>query len=655
MGKVIGVDLGTTNSLIAIRQGSETKVIANLEGSRLTPSVVAFTDEGRLIGRPAKAQAVTNPARTISSIKRCMGRRYSELTAEEKTMPYKIVSGEGGVAQVEIDGRKYYPPEISAMILQDLKKSAEEYLGEQVTGMVITVPAWFDDGAREATRTAGKIAGIDVKRIINEPTAAALAYGLGDTKDQKILVADLGGGTLDYSILHVGDGVFEVLSTSGDVHLGGDNFDRAIVEYVANEFQSSTGFDIRKDPMALQRLTEASEKAKCDLSNLVNTTINLPYICVIEGVARHLTQTLTRAKFEELCNHLFERTRVPALKALSDAKLTPQEVNEVVLVGGSSRMPRFQEICKEIFGRLPQKNINPDEAVAAGAAIQAAILSADDPSLKAIVLLDVTPLSLGVELQGGIFNCLIPRNTGIPVTKSETYTTAGDSQPAVEIHVLQGERKMAQDNRTLGKFILTGIPPAPRGVPQIEVSFALDANGLLNVTARDKNTMREQKVEIRGSSGLERDQITRMVAEAASHAEEDKQKVALIEAQNTCNQKAYATDKAFKEHSGKLTKPTFELVQQAILSCRNAAEGQSKELCDKAVYNIGIADQKMAEELSAANKAAAAQEQGPTIPLQPKPPAPPVIPPQQTPMIPPQPQPGTRAPTEVNTGFTPMG
>ena len=605
MGKIIGIDLGTTNSVVAIHEGKETKVLVNAEGSRLTPSVVAFTDDGRLVGRAAKSQAVTNPTRTIYSIKRFMGRRHKEVASEEKLVPYKVVGGEDELVQVEVDGKRYHPPEISAMILQDLKKSAETYLGEAVTEAVITVPAYFNDSQRQATKKAGKIAGLDVKRILNEPTAAALAYGLDKKKNEKIAIFDLGGGTFDISILDVGEGVFEVLATNGDTHLGGDDWDRLIVDFVADEFKKSTGgIDVRKDPMALQRLTEACEKAKCDLSTMPQTTINLPYITAVGGVPKHLTQTITRAKFESLCDTLFERLRAPVLSAMKDAGVTPKEIDEVVLVGGSTRMPRCQEICKQIYeGKEPHKGVNPDEVVAVGAAIQAAVLSGD---VQDIVLLDVTPLSLGVETLGGVTTVLIPRNTTIPTRKAEVFSTAADSQPAVDIHILQGERKMAPDNRTLGRFQLTGLPPAPRGVPQIEVTFDIDANGILNVSAKDKGTNKEQRIEIKASSGLDKADVERMVREASAHESEDKTKAELIEARNKADQFCYQTEKSIKDNEAKISAGTREAVEKAIKEVREILKNtpDDKAKLDKAVKELETVSHKVGEELY---KAASAQ------------------------------------------------
>ena len=596
MGKIIGIDLGTTNSVVAIHEGKETKVIVNAEGSRLTPSVVAFTEDGRLVGRAAKSQAVTNPSRTIFSIKRFMGRRHKEVASEEKLVPYKVVGADEDLVTVEVDGKRYHPPEISAIVLQDLKKSAEAYLGEPVTEAVITVPAYFNDSQRQATKEAGKIAGLDVKRILNEPTAAALAYGLDRKKNEKIAIFDLGGGTFDISILDVGDGVFEVLATNGDTHLGGDDWDRVIVDYVADEFRKTAGMDLRKDPMALQRLTEACEKAKCDLSTMPQTTINLPYITADRSGPKHLQQTLTRAKFESICDHLFERMRGPVLSALKDAGVKPSDIDEVVLVGGSTRMPKCQEICKEIFqGKEPHKGVNPDEVVAIGAAIQAAVLSGD---VQDIVLLDVSPLSLGVETLGGIMTTLIPRNTTIPTRKTEVFSTAADNQPAVDIHVLQGERKMASDNRTLGRFQLTGIPSSPRGVPQIEVTFDIDANGILNVGAKDKATSKEQKIEIKASSGLSKEEVDRMVREAGSHDAEDKKKAELVESRNKADQLCYQTEKYVKEHESKIDAGNRDKAGAAIKNVREVLkENGEKSKLDKAVGELESISHKISEEL----------------------------------------------------------
>jgi len=572
MGRVIGIDLGTTNSCVAVMEGGNPVVIPNSEGSRTTPSVVAFTKDGeRLIGGPAKRQAITNAERTIYSIKRFMGRRYDEVPEEIKRVPFKVVRGPNDTARVEVDGKVYSPPEISAMILQYLRQVAEDYLGEKVTDAVITVPAYFNDSQRQATKDAGKIAGLNVLRIINEPTAASLAYGLDKKKNEKIAVYDLGGGTFDISILEIGDGVFEVLSTNGDTHLGGDDFDERIINWLAEEFLRETGIDLRKDPMALQRLKEAAEKAKIELSSTLQTEINLPFITADASGPKHLQKTLTRAKLEQLVEDLIEKTIGPCEQALKDAKLSPSDIDEVILVGGQTRMPKVQEVVREFFGKEPHKGINPDEVVAVGAAIQGAVLSGE---VKDVLLLDVTPLSLGIETLGGVMTVLIPRNTTIPTKKTEIFTTAADNQTSVEIHVLQGERPMAADNRTIGRFHLDGIPPAPRGVPQIEVTFDIDANGILNVSARDKATGKEQSIRIEASSGLTQEEIERMMKEAREHEAEDRRKRELVEARNRADQLVYETEKNLKEMGDKLSPDVKSRVEAAVGRLKEAMKGR---------------------------------------------------------------------------------
>jgi molecular chaperone DnaK len=596
--KIIGIDLGTTNSVVAVMEGGDVTVIANQEGSRLTPSVVAFTTKGEtLVGEPAKRQAVTNPKGTIYSIKRFMGRRHSEVEEEEKMVPYEVVGGPNDFVKVRVGGKEYTPPEISAMILRKLKEAAESYLGHKVRKAVITVPAYFNDSQRQATKDAGQIAGLEVARIINEPTAAALAYGLDKKKNEKIAVFDLGGGTFDISILDVGDGVFEVLSTNGDTHLGGDDWDEALIHYIADEFKKEQGIDLRRDQMALQRLKEAAEKAKKDLSFQAQADINLPFITADQTGPKHLAMTISRSQFERLTDKLFERCRGPVMKALEDAKLKASEIDEVVLVGGSTRMPRVQQIVKDIFGKEPHKGVNPDEVVAVGAAIQGAVLTGD---VKDLLLLDVTPLSLGLETKGGIFTKLVERNTTIPTEKKEIFTTADDNQTAVTIKVYQGERPMAADNRLLGEFNLEGIPPARAGVPQIEVTFSIDANGILNVTARDKGTGKEQTIKIESSGGLSKEEIERMRRDAEAHAAEDKKRRELAEARNTADQRVYHLEKLLDESKDKLSEADQAALRAAIAKVNEAKKGDDLAALNRAIDELQRASQAMAEHLYAA-------------------------------------------------------
>ncbi len=608
MGKVIGIDLGTTNSVVAVMEGGESVVIANSEGSRTTPSVVAFTKNGeRLVGAIAKRQAITNPENTIFSIKRFMGRRYEEVPEEIKRVPYKVIKGPNDDARVEVMGKVYSPPEISAFILQKMKQTAEDYLGEKVTDAVITVPAYFNDAQRQATKDAGKIAGLNVLRIINEPTAASLAYGLDKKKNEKIAVYDLGGGTFDISILEIGEGVFEVKSTNGNTHLGGDDFDQRIIDYVADEFKKQEGIDLRKDPMALQRLKEACEKAKCELSTVMETEINLPFITADSSGPKHLTMKLTRAKLEQLIGDLIESTIEPCKQALADAKLTVDDINEIILVGGSTRIPKVQEVVKNFFKKEPHKGVNPDEVVAIGAAIQAGIIKGE---VKDILLLDVTPLSLGVETLGGVMTVLIPRNTTIPTKKAEIFSTAADNQTSVEINVLQGERPMAKDNRSLGRFILDGIPPAPRGVPQIEVTFDIDANGILHVSAKDKATGKEQSIRIEASSGLTEQEIEKMVKEAEKFADEDRKKKELIDERNKLDSLIYETEKNMKQLKDNLTTDDEKSLNEALSKAREALNKEDVSEIKSAYENLSNQWYQISERIYKRTGAAGASTAG---------------------------------------------
>ena len=609
MGKIIGIDLGTTNSCVAVMEGNQPTVIINNEGERTTPSVVAFTDGGeRKIGNPAKRQAITNPQNTVFSIKRFMGETFDQVQKEVARMPYKVVRGENNTPRVEINGKLYSPQEISAMILQKMKKTAEDYLRQEVTEAVITVPAYFSDSQRQATKEAGKIAGLDVKRIINEPTAAALAYGLDKkNKDMKVAVYDLGGGTFDISILELGSGVFEVKSTNGDTHLGGDDFDQEIINWLADEFaKDNGGIDLRKDPMALQRLKEAAEKAKIELSNQTSTEINLPYIMPVDGVPKHLVKTLTRAKFEMLCDNLFQRSIDPCRQALKDAGLNASDIDEVLLVGGSTRIPKVQELVKEFFGKEPNRSVNPDEVVAIGASIQGGVLAGD---VKDVLLLDVTPLSLGIETLGGVMTKLIESNTTIPTHKSQVFSTAADNQPSVEIHVLQGERPMAKDNKEIGLFHLDGIAPAPRGIPQIEVTFDIDANGILNVSAKDKATGKEQNIRIEASSGLSDEEIQRMRDEAKANEAADKEAKEKVEKINNADALCFQSDKNLKDYGDKIPADKKSAIESALGSLKEAVKNQNLSDIDRYTEELTKAWNAASEDMNRAAQAGA--QQGP--------------------------------------------
>ena len=593
MSKIIGIDLGTTNSVVAVMEGGQAVVIPNQEGGRTTPSVVGFTKNGeRLVGQVAKRQSVTNPENTVYSIKRFMGRRFNEVSQEMKLVPYKVVAGDNSDARVDINGKKYSPPEISAMILNKLKEAAEAYLGEKVTKAVITVPAYFNDSQRQATKDAGQIAGLEVMRIINEPTAAALAYGLDKKKNETIAVYDFGGGTFDISILEVGDGVVEVKSTNGDTHLGGDNIDQRIIDWLIQEFKKETGVDVSKDQMALQRLKEAAEKAKIELSTVLETEINLPFLTADASGPKHMNTKLTRARLEQMVADILERAIGPCKQALADAGVTPQQIDEVVLVGGSTRMPKVQQQVRDLFGKEPNKSVNPDEVVAVGAAVQGGVLGGE---VKDVLLLDVTPLSLGIETLGGVFTRLIERNTTIPTRKSETFSTASDNQTSVEIKVYQGERAMAADNKMLGVFQLVGIPPAPRGIPQVEVTFDIDANGIMNVTAKDKATNNEQKITITSSSGLSKDEVDKMARDAESHAGDDRKKKEEIESRNRADAMVYNIEKMLKEHRGKVAESDAKAVEEALEETKKAMAEGGIDRINQATSKLETASHKLAE------------------------------------------------------------